>query len=93
MCEQPLYLRPIEDGDIALLEKWLNKPYILRWYEDPAAWIDEIEQRNGSFAFINHFIVMDGSRSIGFCHIMTAIKREKSGILSATLIKHTASII
>ncbi|WP_019851183.1 hypothetical protein [Desulfitobacterium sp. PCE1] len=74
MCEQPLYLRPIEDGDIALLEKWLNKPYILRWYEDPAAWIDEIEQRNGSFAFINHFIVMDGSRSIGFCQYYDCYK-------------------
>ena len=67
MCDQGLYLRHIEEEDIALMSVWLNKPYILHWYEDPDAWIDEIKQINGSCAFIHHFIVMEGSQPIGFC--------------------------
>lgn len=67
MSEKSLYLRKIEEKDIALMNAWLYKPYILHWYEDPEAWIDEIKQRNDSFAFIHHFIVMGGERPVGFC--------------------------
>ncbi len=67
MSDRVLYLRQIEETDIALMSVWLQKPYILQWYKDPDAWIDEIRQRNGLFAFIHHFIVMEGNRPIGFC--------------------------
>ncbi|MDF2924755.1 MAG: GCN5-related N-acetyltransferase [Paenibacillaceae bacterium] len=67
MCDRRLHLRNIEEADIALMDVWLHKPYILHWYDDPGAWMDEIKQRNGSFAFIHHFIVMDEGRPIGFC--------------------------
>ncbi|ACL20057.1 GCN5-related N-acetyltransferase [Desulfitobacterium hafniense DCB-2] len=61
------HLRQIEDEDILLLNRWLHKSYILNWYEDPQAWLDEIRQRNGVYNFIHHFIVMKGSQPIGFC--------------------------
>ncbi len=67
MSDHKLHLRPIEDADLSLLNVWLHKPYILKWYEDPDAWLDEIRQRNGPFTFIHHFIVMKGSQPIGFC--------------------------
>ncbi len=67
MCNQGLYLRNIEEADLALMDAWLHKPYILHWYEDPEAWIDEIKQRSGDFAFIHHFIVMEDEQPIGFC--------------------------
>ncbi len=67
MSDRDLHLRPIEEADIRLMDTWLQKPYILHWYEDPEAWIDEIKQRHGSFSFIHHFIVMDDHQPIGFC--------------------------
>ncbi|MDR1629223.1 MAG: acetyltransferase [Oscillospiraceae bacterium] len=62
-----LALRPLEDKDIPLLNEWLHKPYILKWYEDPKAWMDEMEQRNGAFSFIRHFMVTDEATPVGFC--------------------------
>lgn len=62
-----LYLRDLEEADVALLNQWLHKPYILRWYEDPEAWLDEINKRQGAFAFIRHFIAMSGGQPVGFC--------------------------
>ena len=67
MADQALYLRKIEDADLARLDVWLHKPYILKWYEDPKVWLDEIRQRDDRFSFISHFIVMAGSHPIGFC--------------------------
>lgn len=65
--QRSLYLRKLEETDVALLNLWLHKPYILRWYEDPEAWLDEIRQRQGTFAFIHHFIAMSGGQPVGFC--------------------------
>lgn len=62
-----LTLRVICDTDINLLTEWLNKDYILKWYHDPADWLYEINGRSGNFAWIHHFIVMDGETPIGFC--------------------------
>ncbi len=69
-----LYLRPIEEVDLSFLDIWLHKPYILKWYEDPNAWLDEIGQRNGKFSFIRHFIVMDGGQPVGFCQYYDCIE-------------------
>lgn len=60
-------LRLLEDTDLALLNEWLHKPYILKWYENPQAWITEMEQRDGAFAFIHHFIVTHEGHPVGFC--------------------------
>ena len=62
-----LSLRPVADSDLALLENWLNKDYILQWYHDAGEWLTEIKGRNGDFHFITHFIVIKGDKPIGFC--------------------------
>ncbi len=62
-----LNLRRVNDEDIILLTTWLNKEYILKWYQEPDEWLIEIINRNGSYSWIHHFIVMDKDTPIGFC--------------------------
>lgn len=61
-----LVLRPIEDNDIAQMQLWLNKPHVLKWYHDANEWLCEIKERNGSFSFLKHFIVLMEDKPIGF---------------------------
>jgi len=60
-------LRPIKDEDIILVTTWLKKEYILKWYHHPEDWLTEINNRNGIYSWIHHFIVMDENTPIGFC--------------------------
>jgi len=60
-------LRTVNDEDIGLLTEWLNKDYILKWYHEPNDWLHEINRRNDKFAWVHHFIVMDGKTPVGFC--------------------------
>ena len=62
-----IILREVNNADIDLITTWLNKDYILKWYHDPDDWLHEINERNNSFAWIHHFIVMDGKIPVGFC--------------------------
>ena len=65
-CEK-VYLKKLEDRDIDLIDSWLKKEYILKWYEDPKEWLNEIKNRDSEFKFIHHFIVMKNDIPIGFC--------------------------
>ncbi len=67
MSVEILKLKPIEDEDIPLFEKWLYKEYILKWYHEPEEWIKEIRQRDAEFSFLSHFIVLDGDKPFAFC--------------------------
>ncbi len=67
MKSTDLTLRPVRDEDIGLLAAWLNKDYILKWYHDANEWLAEINERQGTYSWIRHFIVMDGETPIGFC--------------------------
>lgn len=60
-------LKPIEDKDISLIEQWLSKAYIRKWYHEPEEWIREIRERDGEFSFLKHFLVMDEGRPFAFC--------------------------
>ena len=60
-------LRKINNADIDLLAKWLEKDYVLGWYHDTVDWRQEINGRNDMFNWIHHFIVMDKETPIGFC--------------------------
>ena len=62
-----LTLRPVNHADMELLAFWLKKEYILKWYHDADEWLHEIKERQGSFSWIHHSIVMDGDTPIGFC--------------------------
>lgn len=67
MNNKKLYIRELKDSDIELFTSWLNKDYILKWYENPADWLNEVENRDDEFKFINHYIVMCDDIPIGFC--------------------------
>lgn len=60
-------LKPLHEDDIKLLTTWLNKEYILKWYHDPNEWLEEINERDGMYSWVHHFIVMVDHTPIGFC--------------------------
>ncbi|MFA5659108.1 MAG: GNAT family N-acetyltransferase [Oscillospiraceae bacterium] len=60
-----LRLSIFTNNDIALFTRWLNKPYIKKWYTDTKAWLKEAS--SGEYAFIHHFIAADNNKPFGFC--------------------------
>lgn len=65
-------IKPIQDEDIPLFAKWLNKEYICKWLcpggeRDRKAWLDQVNDRNGTHDFIKHFIVYHNDHKIGYC--------------------------
>lgn len=67
-------LRPVTPADVTLLEGWLNKDYIRKWYGDPEDWLAEIRNDGGEFGWLHHFIVMHGDTPIGFCQYYDCAK-------------------
>jgi RimJ/RimL family protein N-acetyltransferase len=67
MKETDLKLRKVLDADLKTIEKWLNKEYILKWYNDPKEWLTEIRKRQDEFIFIHHYIATKNNMPIGFC--------------------------
>lgn len=62
----------LRDEDIPLFETWLNKEYVyIRLCPDGdeqrQKWLDEINNRNGEYDFIKHFIVHYKDKKIGYC--------------------------
>ena len=67
-----LKLRLLDDTDIPLMETWLNKEHIKKWYDIPPIctvddWISEIKNRKEEFDFITHFIAVYEQTPVGFC--------------------------
>jgi len=67
-----LKIRLLNDNDVQLVESWLNKEYIKKWFEVPGLcsiddWLSEINGRNDRFKFLTHLIVLWGENPIGFC--------------------------
>ena len=67
-----IVLKPLLDEDIPLFDRWLNKDYIYKWLcpdgeEQREAWLDEVDNRNGKYGFIRHFIVYYKDKKIGYC--------------------------
>ncbi|MCD7901657.1 MAG: GNAT family N-acetyltransferase [Bacteroides sp.] len=60
-------LKPLQDEDIPVFDKWLDKEYISKWFGDKQDWLDEINEREGSYSFLKHFIVYYKNRKIGYC--------------------------
>jgi len=60
-------LHNFTDEDIKLFEQWINKDYIKKWYGNLNDWIYEVNNRNGEFNFIKHFIVKSNDQKVGFC--------------------------
>ncbi len=62
-----LALRRFADPDITRLATWLDAAHVSPWFEDKAAWLDEVRRRNSTFSFIQHFIAEVAGRPVGFC--------------------------
>ena len=68
-----LELRLLNDSDIPLIEIWLNKEHVKRWYEIPDLgitindWISELKEYKGEFQWITYLIVLWQDRPIGLC--------------------------
>ncbi len=68
-----LELRSLRNDDIPLIERWLNKEHVKRWYDIPhmgvaiTDWMNEIRQRDGEFRWITYLIALYEGRPIGFC--------------------------
>lgn len=65
-------IKPLRDEDIPLFESWLDKEYIYKRFcpngeEEREAWLEEVNNRNGEYNFLKHFIVSHDDRKIGFC--------------------------
>lgn len=65
-------LKPLLNEDIPLFEHWLNKEYIYKRFcpngeEEKEAWLEEINNKNGKYNFLKHFIVYHDDTKIGFC--------------------------
>lgn len=68
-----LELRLLEDNDIEMIERWLNKEHVKRWYEIPHLnitiddWMGEIAERNGEFKWLTYLIALWQGKPIGLC--------------------------
>ena len=62
-----IVIKPIQEEDIPLFDKWLDKEYIKKWFGEKENWLNEINERNGQYSFLKHFIVYYNDRKIGYC--------------------------
>ena len=62
-----LTLRTFFENDIALMDRWLEAGHVKPWYEDPEDWLYDLNNRQGEFSFIKHFIAEVEGVPIGFC--------------------------
>ncbi|MNI38595.1 Aminoglycoside N(6')-acetyltransferase type 1 [compost metagenome] len=60
-------LRKMSSHDILLVEEWLNKAHVKKWFGDPQEWLNEIHNCNGQYSWIIHHIVEYNQVPIGFC--------------------------
>jgi len=84
MMQNQLNLRLIKNSDIDLLEKWLNKDYILKWYHDAGEWIREVAERNNAFSFLKHYIVLEKDKPLGFCQYYDCFDAQEEWYLIDT---------
>lgn len=67
-----IILKSMLEEDILLFEKWLDKEYIYQRFcpdgeEERKAWLDEVNNKDGNYNFLKHFIIYHNDRKIGYC--------------------------
>ncbi|NDV97578.1 GNAT family N-acetyltransferase [Dysgonomonas sp. 521] len=67
-----ILLKPLLKEDMPLFEEWLNKGYVYKWLcpdgeEQRKAWLEEVNNKDGKYNFLTHFIVYHNERKIGYC--------------------------
>lgn len=78
-----LKLRLLVNDDVQLVESWLNKEHVKRWYEIPSLgislddWMHEIKERNGEYKWLTHLITLWQGRPIGMCQYYKCIDSDE----------------
>lgn len=67
ISKNAIELKPLLDEDIVIFSKWLDKEFISKWFGEKEDWLNEINERNGKYSFLKHFIVYYNDRKIGYC--------------------------
>ena len=67
MPNQQIKLKKLKKADIRLVADWLEQTHVKKWYHSPDEWITEMENKDGRFLFIHHFLVLFEGTPIGFC--------------------------
>lgn len=68
-----LELRLLGDHDVPLVEAWLHKPHVKKWYDIPQMgvtiedWMHEIQERHGAFRWLTHLVATWQGAPIGLC--------------------------
>lgn len=88
---QQLDFRKITDADLPLLESWLRKEHVVRWFTDTEDWLDELHNRDGKFGFLHHYIVYEADAAIGFCQYYDCFDAQEEWY-EITVPGHTYSI-
>ena len=79
--QQNITLKPLQDEDILLFEKWLKQEYIYKWFcrdgddstdntiaeEGLQDWLTQVKGRHTTHQHCHHFIVDLNGEKIGFC--------------------------
>ncbi len=77
-----LEFRLLGDNDISLVEAWLNKEHVKKWYDIPHLgvtiddWMFELKERNGEFKWLTHLIALWKGRPIGLCQYYKCVDSE-----------------
>jgi len=63
-----LRFRPLEDGDLPLLHRWLNEPGVARWWEGRDVSREAVQRDFGSGhgTFFEHWLALRGDRPLGW---------------------------
>jgi len=77
-----LELRLINNNDLPLMESWLNKAHVKKWYDIPGEcsiddWMSEIKWRNDELQFLTHLIVLHEGHPIGFCQYYKCVDSDE----------------
>ena len=75
IIENEFVLKPMSENDVIIFCKWLDKGYIYKWFcpngeAEREAWLNEVNNNNGKYDHLKHFIVYCGDTKIGYCFYM-----------------------
>lgn len=62
--------RPLERGDFPLMQRWLNTPHVVRWWDKPGPALEEVESkylpRILGEELTDCYVVLEDGREIGY---------------------------
>lgn len=56
----------IRHTDIEILEKWIHKPHVRKWFHNPELWINTMREQLSEDALIHYNIIFIDNEPIGF---------------------------